>query len=80
MPKYKIEFDANTCIGSMNCLSVAGDIFGEDENNFTVLKNARLNESSGKWELIIGEDLVERAREAESHCPSLSITVSEIPD
>ncbi len=79
MPQYKIEFDANSCIGSMNCLTTSGDLFGEDENKFTILKNARLNESTGKWEVTVGDDLIQKARKAEGNCPSLSIKVSEIP-
>jgi len=78
MAQYKIEFDANTCIGSVNCLSVAGELFGEDENKFTIMKDAKLNESTGKWELIVGEDLIQKARKAEDNCPTLAITVSEI--
>lgn len=78
MPQYKIEFDANNCIGSLNCMHVAGELFGEDENKFTILKNAKLNGKTGKWELIISDDLIGKVREAENNCPSLSITVSEI--
>jgi len=80
MSRYKVEFDANTCIGSLNCINLAGELFGEDEKNFTVLKNAKLNEKTGKWELIIEEELIQKARDAESICPSLSISVSQIED
>lgn len=78
MARYKIEFDSSICIGSLNCLAVAGDIFGEDERKYTILKNASLNEKTGKMELIIGDDMVQKARKAEDNCPSLAITVSEI--
>ena len=77
MVQYKIEFDANTCIGSLNCLTTAGELFGEDENKFTILKNAKLNEATEKWELMVGEDLLAKAKKAEENCPSLAITISE---
>jgi ferredoxin len=77
MTRYKIEFDSNICIGSLNCLAVAGEVFAEDNRKYTILKNATLNEKTGKMELTIGEDMVEKARRAEDNCPSLAITVSE---
>jgi ferredoxin len=78
MARYKIEFDSNICIGSLNCLAVAGEIFSEDERKYTILKNASLNEKTGKMELIIGDEMVQKAKKAEDNCPSLAITVSEI--
>ncbi len=31
MSSYKVEFDENTCTGTLNCVAVAGDHFKEDE-------------------------------------------------
>lgn len=79
MAKYKIEFDADACIGTMQCLAEAEEIFKEDENGFTVLHKGTKNESTGKWELIIeDEGLFEKAKYAESECPVDAIKVTKL--
>ena len=78
MAKYKVEFDADTCIGSMQCLGEAEEVFKEDENGFTVLHNGTLNETTGKWELIIDDNQYQNAKDAEGNCPVDAIKVSKI--
>ena len=78
MAKYKVEFDADTCIGTMQCLGEAEDVFKEDENGFTVLHRGTFNEATGKWELIVDEDQYQNVKDAEDSCPVDAITVTKM--
>ncbi|MCH8330312.1 MAG: ferredoxin [Bacteroidetes bacterium] len=71
MSSYKVEFDENTCTGTLNCVAVAGDHFKEDEQK---------NEVTGKMELIIGDDHYETFTAAMLGCPSSSIKVTPLDD
>ncbi|GIV34281.1 MAG: hypothetical protein KatS3mg031_1816 [Chitinophagales bacterium] len=80
MAKYKIEFNPDTCVGSLFCLQEAEELFGEDENGYTILKNATRNKSTGMDEVIIDDTRYEKARKAAEECPTLSIKVTKIAD
>lgn len=79
MGKYKVEYDADTCIGTMQCLAEAPEFFDEDENGFTILKKGTLNEATGKYELTFEDDaLFEKVKYAEDGCPVDAIRVTKL--
>ncbi len=78
MAKYKVTFDKVACIGALACLAV-DDLHWKDDNDGKVdLKNATYNETTNKWELIIGEEDYERMKESADVCPVTAIIVEKI--
>ena len=80
MPKYKIEFDRELCIGALACNAVAEDFWPRAEDGKVDLTNAKYNEETKKWELIIEEKDDETNKEAADVCPVDAIVVTKIED
>jgi len=78
--KLKITYDENTCIGTVNCVSMAANYFKEDENEYTILEGGVKNEETGMIELEVDvdEETAAKLRLAESGCPVKAIEVTEI--
>ena len=49
MAKYKIEYDEDICIGTLNCIAEAEEHFAEDEKGYTILQKATKNEKTSRW-------------------------------
>jgi len=79
MVKYKIEFDREACIGAAACVVSAPDFWKiVDDGKANLLKGAKYNEATKKWELVVDEkDYVPNA-EAERGCPVLAIKITKI--
>ena len=78
MPKYKLTFDKETCIGTFACNSVAEKFFSIGNDGKARLNNSDFNKATGKYELIIDEKDLSMAKEAESLCPVFAIRVEKI--
>ena len=80
MPKLKIEYDEQTCIGTTNCVSDAGDFFSLDENEYTVLAGGEVNKETGRTELIVevDDELAEKLSKAETGCPVQAIQITKL--
>ena len=81
MAKYKIEYDKDGCIGAFACSAVAEKFWiPTKENDKVDLANAKYNEETRKYELIIdGKDFAIN-KEAEEVCPVMVIKITKIED
>ncbi|MBI2134032.1 ferredoxin [Candidatus Woesearchaeota archaeon] len=78
MPKYKVIYDKITCIGAASCVAVAPK-FWELVGDKAILKGAKFNEQTKKFELIV--DLPEDIKlnlDAEAVCPVAAIKVEKL--
>jgi len=80
MGKYKITFDKEGCIGTFACVAANSDFWEEGEDGKAILKGAKLNEETGKYELIIDEADYEKNLEAASVCPVFVIKVEPLDE
>ena len=80
MPKYKIEFDRELCIGALACTAVAPDFWPRSEDGKVDLKGATYNEKTKKWELIIEDKDFEINQEAADVCPVEAIKITKVGD
>lgn len=80
MPKYKIEFDREVCIGALACTAVAEHFWPRSEDGKVDLTGATYNEQTKKWELIIDEKDFQMNRDAADSCPVDAIKVIKLED
>jgi ferredoxin len=81
MAKYKIEFDREACIGAAACVVSAPDFWKiVDDGKASILKGAKYNEGTKKWELTVDEKDYIPNSEAERGCPVLAIKITKIED
>ncbi len=80
MPKYKIEFDRELCIGAIACTAVAESFWPRADDGKVDLANATYNEETKKWELIIEEKDYGMNKEAAEVCPVDAIVITEIDE
>lgn len=81
MPKYKIEFDRETCIGALACMAAAPKFWVSAEDGKVDLKGATYNEETKRHELFITtEDDLVINKDAETGCPVLAIKVTKVED
>ena len=80
MAKYKIEFDRELCIGAIACTAVAEKFWPRADDGKVDLANAKYNEKTKKWELIIEEKDYEINKEAADVCPVEAIKIIKIDD
>ena len=80
MVKYKIIFDREVCIGALSCNAVASKFWKLADDGKVDLKDSKLNEETGKWELIVEDLDGEMNMEAEKVCPVLAIKVIKLED
>jgi len=78
MAKYKVTIDKVTCIGCGLCASICPDVFelGEDVKARIVEAHRTFNDDV-KAEGVVKEALSNCVKDAESSCPTTSITVKE---
>ena len=82
MPKYKLIYDREACIGVAACEAVSTLLWkmNEDENKADLLE-AKKNEETGKWERIIEtEEEIYDAKESVAVCPVEIIQIEEIKE
>jgi len=80
MPKYKIEFDREVCIGALACTAVAEKFWPRAEDGKVDLTNSTYNEKTKKWELIIDEKDYEINKDAAEVCPVDVIVINKIEE
>ena len=80
MPKYKIEFDREICIGALACTAVAENFWPTADDGKVDLTGATYNEETKKWELIIDEKDFEINSEAAEVCPVDAIVITKIEE
>ncbi len=80
MAKYKVIFDREACIGALSCNAVASEFWKLADDGKVDLKNAKLNDKTGKYELIIDEKHLNVNKDAESVCPVYAIKIEKIKD
>ena len=80
MPKYKIEFDREVCIGALACTAVAEHFWPRSEDGKVDLTGATYNEETKKWELIIDEKGFQINQDAADSCPVEAIKVIKLGD
>jgi len=78
MTKYKIIFDREACIGALSCNVIAPEFWELSKDGKVDLKEAKFNEKTKKFELIVDEKDLNINKEAESVCPVLAIKIEEI--
>lgn len=75
MAKYKIIYSREECIGAAACEAVAPKLFKINTDAKADLIGGLKNVSTGKWERIIDENDLEKAKEAAGCCPVFVIEV-----
>ena len=75
MVKYKVIFDREVCIGALACLAVADKFWKESDDGKVDLIGGKLNEATGKWELIIDEEDLPVNQEGADVCPVIAIII-----
>lgn len=76
MPKFRIVFDRNKCIGAYTCVSEDGDKWKPADDGKVDLDKGK--EGAPKiFTREIGEEELEKARAAASVCPAAAIEVVE---
>ncbi len=77
MPKYKIIFDKNKCIGALNCIQAAPEFWVEDGKGKVNLVNAK-ELGNNIFELEIDEKDAQKNKLAAKLCTPKAIKVEEI--
>ncbi|MEK6948704.1 MAG: ferredoxin [Nanoarchaeota archaeon] len=80
MPKYKIEFDRDVCIGALACTAVAEHLWPRAQDGKVDLTGATYNEQTKKWELIIDEKDYAISKDSADVCPVEAIKIVKIED
>jgi len=80
MAKYKIEYDRETCIGTLACNSVTEVFWPKAQDSKVDLANSAYNEQTKKWELIIDEKDFEINKDAAEVCPVDAIVITKIEE
>ena len=80
MPKFKIIYDREGCIGAAACAAVAPDLFEMNEDGKADLLKAKKNEETGFWELTVEAKDEKIARESVDVCPVNVIKIEKIED
>src|SRR3989338_8369803 len=80
MPKYKIEFDREVCIGALACTAVAEHFWPRSEDGKVDLTGATYNEQTKKWELIIDEKDFQINQDAADSCPVEAIKLIKLEE
>ena len=80
MPKYKIIFDREVCIGALACTAVAEHFWPRSEDGKVDLTGATYNEQTKKWELIIDEKDFQINRDAADSCPVEAIKIIKLDE
>lgn len=80
MAKFKIIFDRELCVGALAC-EWANPLFWKAAKDGKVdLANAKFNEQTRKWELIIDEVDLPKNKEAADACPVDAIIIEKVED
>ncbi len=80
MPKYKIEFDREVCIGALACTAVAEHFWPRSEDGKVDLTGAIYNEQTKKWELIIDDKDFQINHDAADSCPVEAIKIIKLEE
>jgi len=80
MVKYKIIFDRDVCIGALACSAVSPNLWEIADDGKVDLKGAEFNEKTKKWELIIGENDLQKQIDAMHVCPVDAIKIERVED
>ena len=81
MPKFKVIYDREICIGSFACSATAPDFWLFNEDGKADLKNATFNPETKRWELIVEEEQdFDDNQAAAEVCPVFAIKVEKIDD
>lgn len=78
MPKYKVIYDREACIGAFACSAVAPDYWLYAADGKADLKAATFNKDTKRWELIIDEEDYDDNQAAAESCPVFAITIEEV--
>ncbi len=62
--KWKVEHDADACVGHGRCYVLAPEVFGEDEEGHGIVKQA-----------LVQNEMEKQARLAADNCPEDAITL-----
>ena len=80
MPKYKIEFDREVCIGALACTAVAEHFWPRSADGKVDLIGATYNEQTKKWELIVDEKDFQINCDAADSCPVEAIKIIKLEE
>jgi ferredoxin len=78
MPQYKIEFDKDTCIGTVYCVAVAEKFYEISDDGKPLLVGSSFNTQTNKYELYIHESDLEVNEDAAAGCPVEAIVITKL--
>ena len=80
MPKFKIVFDREVCIGALACTAVAENFWPRSKDGKVDLTGAAYNEQTKKWELVIDDKDFQINQDAADSCPVEAIKVIKLEE
>jgi ferredoxin len=80
MPKYRIEFDREACIGALACNAIAPEFWTLAKDGKVDLKDATFNKETKKWVLVIEEKDFKVNDDAGYSCPVNVIKIIKIEE
>jgi len=75
---YKVIYDKENCIGANSCVGVFPEYWSLDGAKKAVLKDSTLNKETGRYELIVDDQNVERFKESALVCPVFVIDIVDM--
>ena len=83
MPKYKIIFDREACIGALACIVISPELWLLASDGKVDLADSKFNSETKKYELIVNikdKSKFEEIFNSEKHCPVVAIKLEKIEE
>lgn len=78
MPPYKIVYNKTECIGAGACVGVFPDLWSLDDEAKAILRDAALNEATGRYELIVDAGDLRKVKDSALVCPVYAIDIIDL--
>lgn len=78
MPPYKIVYSKTECIGAGACVGVHPDLWSLDDEAKAILRDATLNQATGRYELIVDGGDFRKVKDSAIVCPVYAIDIIDL--
>lgn len=75
IPKYKVVYDREGCIGANKCMGIHPKLWKKDSENKAVLLGGKMNPETKKYEFLIEESQLKDFKESALICPAYVIDI-----
>lgn len=73
--QYRVIYDRENCINANRCMGIQPELWGKDSEGKAILNGGRLNQKTGKYELLIDEEKLSAYKESALICPVFVIDI-----